>query len=225
MSLAELNDLLVNVRKSHRLLYAYQRRVLDVIRGVSEYFKSDLDHWWSDYGGLDLRWAKPTVFQSASAHLPLSEARFCFSQWKRPQPGRWMLEVGHIVDKSFSQAWRDAGERDPDIRDLSPPEASECVLWLAACVVVKGRAADWWVIWEEAHYPEEKKASDVAGDEKEFVQTRINDPRCEIRVIKRDYGVAAFSSKERLLESCRDFDALLQTHRASAEAASAVPRG
>jgi hypothetical protein len=120
MSSAELDDLLVNVRKSHRLLYAYQRRVLDIIRGVSEYYKADLDHWWPDYGGLELKWAKPTVFQSASAHLPLSEVRFCFSNWKRPLPGRWLLEVGHVADRAFRKRGGMRASVSPTYESLVP---------------------------------------------------------------------------------------------------------
>jgi len=147
----DLAPVLENVRKAYRLLYLYQRRVLDLSEAVGQKLGMQFA-WWGparfDRPAKD--YANPAQ-RSAWEMLPLVESLISYCPPASPASGQWMLTVYHVADSGSVRAM--GPEPDP----LAFPAAESCrsELKLFTIIVRKGNADDWGALWDKTEYPKD----------------------------------------------------------------------
>lgn len=149
------NDALVaaltDVRRAYRIIWMYQRRVLDLVSQIAEKF--DLEFYaWSpeEYERLGRFTTDPTK-NSAWDMLPLYNTSFLYlpedADRNRTRVGDWMLEIAVISDEGYNCKALENGEVDAS--QFLPAEKTRSILGLYAWRSTKTLDRNWFnSIWD-----------------------------------------------------------------------------
>jgi len=125
----KLSDVLLDVRKAYRLIFLYQRRVLDLCDEIKEAFPKNLLPYFWTASHIGVSPARGPLFRvpNAWAFLPLYD--FCAFYLpegvhnEELKPGDWMLTVRVSADSGCPDPF--PGEPDPtQFTDLASCESS-----------------------------------------------------------------------------------------------------
>jgi hypothetical protein len=159
-----LEAALLDVRKAYRLVYMFQRRVLDLVELIGQLIGDDIGlqflRWCprGKYSGLPP--GMNPLEENAWKMLPLYNAKFLFAP-PDTQPGKrlkgeWLLEIRVVPDTGFTQQGR--GEADPS--DFANTQC-ESRLELYAFIVLTDMNERWLRLSRRSVLPER---DDIAMD-------------------------------------------------------------
>lgn len=112
----DLSQALIAVRKAYRLLYLFQRRVLDVVEEISTKLGHDFYYWLPSGDEEAVRGGANPCDRSAWKMLPLFDANFLYlppgvKSTDTPRKGQWLLEI--IVCPDDGEPEGGKGESNP----------------------------------------------------------------------------------------------------------------
>jgi hypothetical protein len=165
------NDALVaafiDVRRAYRIIWMYQRRVLDLVSEIAEKF--DLVFYaWSpqEYDRLGRFTTDPTK-NWAWDMLPLYNTSFLYlpegADPNRIRAGDWMLEIAVISDQGYNGKALENGEVDASL--FLPAEKTRSILGLYAWRGTKALDCNWFnSIWdsEKMDWPKDGELAENA---------------------------------------------------------------
>jgi hypothetical protein len=139
-----LEDALTDVRKAYRLLWAYQRRIYDMVELAAGEFDDMNFYWWttlhadrpvqSGTNPMNGRWAWDMLPMARVSYLFLSSD----TDRNRTMPGQWMLEVHVDSDGGFEEN-EEGTEPDPETFASAAESASSMTLYAWYCTAESGR--------------------------------------------------------------------------------------
>jgi hypothetical protein len=176
----EIGRALLDVRKAYRLLYLFQRRLLDLAAQVSERLGQEF-WWWLPAGDqAAIQGGTNPLERSAWKMLPLFGARFLYlppgvRAGDPPQGGQWLLEL--ILGPDDGEP--EAGRGDPDPADFPDPTQCHSMIYLHARIIQADMPGkNWWSYgYEKSEWPE---LDEVAKD---------NDAGVRVIGLSRDLAV------------------------------------
>lgn len=147
MSEAE-NDLagaLTDVRRAWRLVYAYQRRLNDLLAVVDARLvarKFGFEGWRPTWYSPPPRTGTP-FFRAGTWAWDMLPGYRCYVEWTRATGSGGTQRV--VIDASADSGFRKAGG-EPDPGEFAPVEESESVLWIGLWTATT-RTPDWGAAW------------------------------------------------------------------------------
>lgn len=126
-----LDAVMLDVRRAHRLLHAYNRRLLDTIRvameDVERKAKIPLPRPFRGWTPLKYATPKPGDITDpgrwAWDGLPYAYVELTYASAKLPSPGAVYISIAHEVD-----GWAPGAGAEPDSRNLPPVESARSTL-------------------------------------------------------------------------------------------------
>jgi hypothetical protein len=162
MSDEDAKSALLDVRKAYRLIFLYQRRILDLVKVIKKQFEQHVFYQWSpcncdpppirDSDPLK-RWAWDFIpmYDFSILYLPSNAA----SNGK-PQPGDWMLEIHFLTDDGFPHE-QEPEPNPSDPTEFRPVQSSASTVVLAAYLCTKAVKGNWfWDVWNEMDWQKEE---------------------------------------------------------------------
>lgn len=153
-----MNKELLEVRYAYRLIWAFQERLLDTIRFLSEQFEGRSFYHYSHpvFGRLP-RGATVPFSMSTETFLPLYGASFLFTGAEKDSylvfKDRWLLEVHIEPDTAYLNALEKSETFTPD---GVPPEQTDSIIKLVAWKCKEDLPANstWlFYVWESLAWP------------------------------------------------------------------------
>ena len=141
-------DAMTDVRRAYRLVWAYQRRMLDMVQAVVKAFPETTHHYWTptEFDGLPRRasdpigcWAWDALPYYSVSWLRVVEG---LEEKHMPLAGRWMLEIQHEADNG----WKD-GKDEPDARIFEKAENSSSTLSIIIWKSEVEKPGNWYAAW------------------------------------------------------------------------------
>lgn len=162
MAPREMDEALADVRRAYRLVWAHQRRVMDMVRAAAEAFPETSHYYWScnQFHRLPSRHTTDPTDCWAWNGLPLYDVSFLRlveddkQDTRDAKPGRWMLEIHHTAD----DGWDDKAQGEPDARNFGDAAKAKSslslILWQS-----HAEAGNWLNAWTNTeHWPEDDGA-------------------------------------------------------------------
>lgn len=184
---------LVDVRRAYRLLWSYQRRVLDTIGLIAGEFDTLSFATWqpTDFFPPAKRSVNPGDHWAADL-LPLMGADFFYlpqgHDRSLAQKGQWMLAINVTSDSGYQ-----IEEPEPDPGDFEAAEMCESALSIYIVKSLAERPVRWVEdLWDEMEWPEAYPAS-------------IPLMPSGLRAFGMKYDLAEFGRSDDLLTAVADF--------------------
>lgn len=199
--MTELTDALADVRKAYRLIWSYQRRMMDLIQVIADDFQELQFYAWSP-----LHTRRPTQLTSnplkgkwAWDMLPFYKVSFLYKpEAASPNDlaeGDWLLEIHLDSDTAGFEAHR--GE--PDAANFPDADTSRSTLSLVAWQCTEATKANWANgVWKYGSWPA------VDG-----VAEQLTD--YPVRVIRLTTALEDLHDKAALRSSIDGFKALIKS--------------
>ncbi|WP_432471801.1 hypothetical protein [Amphritea sp. HPY] len=160
-----MDELMLEVRKSQRLLVAYYQRIQDSVKAIADGLGVKFYVWepahFSRLGNLTTnplsRWAWDMV--------PLFETCLVFTNAKdanKQSVEEWLLEIRVITDSVFYE--EGVGRIEPDPLSIAPPESTESRIEIYAYRPITDQNNNWYSSWLEAETPDPKESFQVDQD-------------------------------------------------------------
>jgi hypothetical protein len=213
----ELGKALTDVRKAFRLLWVYQRRLLDIIHVITDQFDHKF-YCWDAMGGRppgrmttdptdEWAWSMLPFYQLCLLYLP---PNVTVGQIKK---GEWLLEISIQSDDGYPVGEE---ENEPDPTLFPNAEASGSFLYLRAWYCKQPLKLNWYSqVWRETEWPAVEFA-DV--------------PKLAVAIVEKSLSLAALGDKEAVEASIADFKGLLHKHlglsfaKSTAKPSQGLPR-
>lgn len=195
----ELDGALVDVRRAYRLIWAYQRRVFDIVRVVTDGFENHKFLFWEPHefeppprrmSDPRAKWAWDMLPDYAFSVIlyPIGGER------GRPQEGQWMLEISIVSDDGYEPD----DDVEPDATAFRDPSKCASSLNLCAWQCTSSRDIDWVAdVYDQLYWPEKE------GEVEEHA-----DP--PFRLIWRSFNLATLSDKPAIEGAVCEFKHTLQ---------------
>jgi hypothetical protein len=192
---------LTDVRKAYRLIWLYQRRVVDIIRLISESLGYRFWRWETEYHigrmpGQVTRnpfeegewiWATLPLYRMSLFYFPST------LDWNVQKSGQWMLEIA--VETDTGVTWPEDGS-EPSPVEFAAADKCETLLRLYAWYCTKEGNLDWFRgVWHQILYPEQ---------DDEPTAENVNVP---VRIIRKSLDLSKLpdrASVERALTEFRE---------------------
>lgn len=194
----DLSDALRDVRQAYRLLWSYQRRILDLARVVLAAFpEHEFYAWRPRIGDPPPQLTGNPLQRWAWDFLPLAEACFLFlpggADRNAPKAGEWMVELRVRADDGHED-YAETGEFDPAL--FIPAEGTTSSLWLYLWLCDEGVSRNWfnWV-WQNAGWP-------VVDD------VPMQHPKGPFRIVGRKVDLATLPDRAAVEAMVTDFRAM-----------------
>ena len=150
----ELTGALLDVRKAYRLLYLFQRRILDLVEQLSGMLGRRFWCWLP--AGMDeaIRGGASPSEKNAWKMLPLHNAEFFFlppgaEPNASPREGQWLLELSVTPDGGYT----DGGRAEANPIEFTDPADCQSTIYLCAFIVKKDMAINWWPLYQSSDWP------------------------------------------------------------------------
>ncbi|MET4634927.1 hypothetical protein [Kaistia defluvii] len=199
-------ETLTDVRRAYRLIWGYQRRIMDILNMMADEFDTHEFYCWKtlDRDPPAKRGTNP-LKKWAWDLLPLYQASFLYtavgSDRGSLKAGEWLLEFYVNSDDIDFKGYR-AGE--PDALKFLSPENSNSMISLVAWKCTRDTKADWFRdIWNYSDWP-------TSGD-----VLQIDD--YPVRAIKLEFPIEDLDGKPAIKKAVSDFRALLKAKLEIAE--------
>ncbi|MEW9305460.1 hypothetical protein [Labrys neptuniae] len=182
-----LADALTDVRKAYRLLWAYQKRVFDVVRLiVSEFDDMGFYYWQTMHADRPCNSGTNPLARWTWDMLPMLEASYLFLpsgvDRNSTMPGTWMLEV-HVESDSGFEDPHDGTEPNPE--QFKDAALSKSKVSIYAWYCTGQTNLNWFTnVWSSLDWPENEQGGVV-----EYV-----DP--PFKIFGRTLDLSALPSKE-----------------------------
>ena len=154
----ELSKALFDVRKAYRLLYLFQRRILDLVDQLSGKLGHEFYYWLPSGDEEAIRGGANPLERSAWKMLPLFDASFLYlppgvKGDDPPQRGQWLLELLSNPDDGQPES----GRGDPNPADFADPAQCRSTLYMYALIVKEDMPGKkWWRnVYEASEWPDE----------------------------------------------------------------------
>lgn len=201
------NDALVaaltDVRRAYRILWMYQRRVLDLVSQIAEKFDLTFYAWApQEYERLGRFTTDPTK-KWAWDMLPLYNTSFLYLQEaadrNRTRTGDWMLEIAVISDEGYNPKALENGEVNAS--QFPPAEQTRSILGLYAWRSTKTLDRNWFnSIWDS--WDSEKMGWPEDGD-------LVENAERNIMIVGKTFDLSDLSDKTAVETAVAGFKLLL----------------
>ena len=195
---ANLKGALVDVRKSYRLLWSYQRRVFDIIGLIASEMGQDFYYWQVLHSDGPVRSGTNPLKKWAWDMLPMVQASYLFlpsgADPNSPRRGEWMLEISVLSDSGFDEP---KGGAEPDASDF--PDAAECAstMSLFAWYCKEDCDVNWFnMVWNRMEWP--KSDEEV-----------IESDSPPIRVVRKNFNLEMLGNKDAVRDAALKLKGLL----------------
>lgn len=150
----ELGQALVDVRKAYRLLYFFQRRMLDLLEELSGKLGQEFYYWLPAGDQGSIRAADNPMRTSPWKLLPMYNASFLFLphgfEPDAPRKGQWLLELLFYDDGE-----PDGGGEEPNPAEFDDPAESHSKIYLCAFISQENLQKNWYSgIYVASEWPE-----------------------------------------------------------------------
>jgi hypothetical protein len=162
VDIEEIEKALVDVRKAYRLIYLYQRRVLDICRTISKELglRSHSVRYWFERPAHDHIGKDKWVWDM----IPMYRINFLFipvsSDYNSPKSGDWMLNIRILSDSGYPEEAK--SEPDPT-RFTCRPEDSKTYIGLYAMLITPGDRNWRDLVNPNMKYPKKDDVVEVEG--------------------------------------------------------------
>ncbi len=157
----EMKSALADVRRAYRLIWSYQRRILDIVALVAGEFEEHEFYGWETYPRDRPcgRWKDPTG-KWAWDLLPLHQASFLYlppdADRNRPAAGQWMLEIVVKADDGFEDP--ETGD-EPDASDFTDATSTSSKISMYGWLCTASCERHWLNgVWHHGEWPDEDGA-------------------------------------------------------------------
>lgn len=208
----DLVGALTDVRKAYRLIWLYQRRVVDIIRLISDRLGYRFFRWETQdhigrmpgqvtknpFGQGEWIWATLPLYRMSLFYLPTA------LDWNVQKSGQWMLEV--VLETDTGAKYTEEDDSEPSPVEFAPADKSETLLRLYAWYCTKDGNLDWFhEIWHELDYPEQD-----------------DDPTTEnasipIRIIRRSLDLSKLPDRPSVERALAEFQEVVAQKLSSAD--------
>ena len=153
----ELSKALLDVRKAYRLLYLFQRRIMDLVAQLSGKLGQSFWYWLPAGDEEAILGSKNPVDRDSWKMLPLFDASFLFLPpgvvpSSAPQKGQWLLELLLCVDDGEPEG----GRGEPNPAEFADPTTCHSMICLYAFIVQEDIQGEWWRnVYQRSEWPEE----------------------------------------------------------------------
>jgi hypothetical protein len=153
----ELSRALLDVRKAYRLLYLFQRRVMDLMAELSGKLGQSFWYWLPSGDEEAILGSKNPVERSAWKMLPLFDASFLFLPpgvvpSSAPQKGQWLLQLILCIDDGQPEG----GRGEPNPVEFADATMCHSMIYLYAFIVQEDIQGEWWRnVYLKSEWPEE----------------------------------------------------------------------
>jgi len=153
----EMQAALVDVRKAYRLVWAYQRRLFDIVKATTDEFEDMGFYYWQT-----IHTARPANSGSSPFSrwawdmLPMRRASFLFlngsTERNLARKGQWMLELHLNSDTGFPVPPINS---EPDAADFTPADQCSSELTICAWLCAEDAPCNWFHgVWSVTEWPE-----------------------------------------------------------------------
>lgn len=150
-------ETIADVRRAYRLIWGYQRRVMDILRMMADEFDTHEFYYWTplETDPLAKRGTNPLKTQWAWDALPFYKASFLYkvigSDHNAPMAGQWLLELSVDSDDVDFDDYR--GE--PDASRFPSAQTCNSTISLIAWQCTNDIKANWFNgVWETLDWPD-----------------------------------------------------------------------
>ena len=150
------DELTLDLRRAYRLVHGYQRAVLDLSRTIGAELDLEFYFWEPKRQGRPARGTTQPADNYAWDMLPLYNAAFTYVTPGRIVPGSYMLYLTAEADTGYEPLVK-RSRREPDYRELPPPEKCETRLSFMHAQVTSGnpkRSTSFWDALYDKEWPE-----------------------------------------------------------------------
>lgn len=164
--MSDLPSSLIDVRRAYRLVWGYQRRVMDLVQLLEDEFQTHEFYAWTP------TWhARPTQLRTSPVRkwawdgLPFYKVSFLYlpvgSDSNVPKKGEWLLEIR--IDSDTHSFPGPRGE--PDAAEFPDASATDSVLKLVAWECTEDTNGDWFYkLWRKRRLPSQDDVVEVYSD-------------------------------------------------------------
>jgi hypothetical protein len=163
----ELSRALLDVRKAYRLLYLFQRRILDLLEELSGKLGQQFYYWLpsGDPEAQAILPSKNPCERNSWKMLPLFDASFLFlppgvNPSDAPRKGQWLLELLICPDDGQPEKGG-TGEVNPV--DFPDPAGCHSMIHLYACIIQEDMQGGWWRLYSSLEWPEEDGVAEAGS--------------------------------------------------------------
>jgi hypothetical protein len=161
----DLNQALLDVRKAYRLLFLFQRRILDLVQELGGKLGQEFYVWLPAGDNETISWLRNPLQTSAWKMLPINDASFLFlppdADHNTPRKGEWLLEI----------LFYDDGEPDESSEELTlqgfrDPAESHSKIYLCAFVAQEDLGEMNWhsAVYQKTEWPEQEGVPEARGE-------------------------------------------------------------
>ncbi|MDI9849517.1 hypothetical protein QM467_15785 [Rhodoblastus sp. 17X3] len=196
---SELSLALLDVRRAYRLLWSYQRRMLDMMCVIADAFEEHEFYVWEpSYFEPPCKRTRDPSKHWAWDMLPMvNMAYLCLPEGadrNHPKKGQWMLEILLTSDSGFELS---ETENEPDSKTFAPAENAESTLTLLAWQCTADTDLNWHAkMWAAHDYPE---GDDVLTDLDEM----------PFRVLSKTFELSTLADRNAVRAAVAQFQALV----------------
>ena len=198
-ALLDLKHALVDVRKAYRLIWLYQRRVVDIIRLIADTLGYRFYRWETEdiIGRMPGRtttdpfsegswiWSTLPLYRMSLLYLPTT------LDWNVQKKGEWMLEIVVETDSGFSEREDDL-ERAPS--EFKAADQSETFLRLYAWYCTGDGNVGWFSnIWNELDWPEQDD------------EVTVEHPTVPVRLLRRSLDLSTLPDRASVERAIAEF--------------------
>jgi hypothetical protein len=150
----DLKQALLDVRKAYRLLFWFQRRILDLVQELSGKLGQEFYVWLPAGDNESIGWLRNPLQTSAWKMLPIHNASFLFlppgADRNAPRKGEWLLEIQFYDDGEPEESWE-----EPTPQEFKDPTESHSKIYLYAFVAQQDLGAINWYhdLYYETDWP------------------------------------------------------------------------
>ncbi len=194
----DINAALIDVRKAYRLLYLYQKSVLDLAKEIADGLDFQQNCCWTpiQFKTPPNRDNSPFKDRWAWDMLPMYDVSFLFlregvNKEKSVKVGECLLKVHIISDNGYQEK----GKKEPNPIEFQATENSDTILELIVIQASKDLGKTWVNIWNNN--------STCNFDTEQLLR------KYEMLLIRKEYCLAELSDQESLNRVLEDFKANL----------------
>jgi hypothetical protein len=198
----DLTQALTEVRKAYRLIWLYQRRVVDIIGVITDGYK--FYRWETNdligrmpgqvskdpFGDGEWIWATLPLYWMSLLYLPAN------LQWNVQKAGEWMLEITVETDSGFRYREDDS---EPPPSEFMAADQSATFLRLYAWYCTQDGNLDWFSgIWQKLEWPQ--RDDEVAVEDSDVPI---------IRIVRRSFDLSRLPDRASVERAFAEFRELI----------------
>jgi hypothetical protein len=187
----ELNDVFLDVRKSYRLLYLYQRRVMDLVKFIGNHYGFQYERGEQYFLNPPASWKSIHTNHWSWDFLLMNNHVFVFKPKKLGDYEEVRLMINIVSDTGFYDNEEIHDKRK--IKDYSDVDKAATQIHL----ILKTKGLEWKKTYPEKYVPKQVIAP--------LNNTEVLKERKKVLIAKK-YDLSDFMNEESTLEQLKDFE-------------------